>query len=70
MRLPRSSKTRRMDSRFRGNDIRNVGNDRRKHSTPTLVLPPQGGGNIRIEIEITEKVDSRFRGNDRKTERK
>jgi len=48
-----------------------------KHSTPTLILPPQGGGNIRIEIEITEKVDSRFRGNDirnggndRKTERK
>jgi len=22
--------------------------------TPTLVLPPQGGGNIRIEIAMTE----------------
>ena len=66
-----------VEDKLRGNDRRNGGNDRRKHSTPTLVLPPQGGGNIRIEIEITEKVDSRFRGNDirnvgndRKTERK
>jgi len=55
MRLPRSSKTRRMDSRFRGNDIRNGGKNRRETSTPTLVLPPQGGGNIRIEIVMTEK---------------
>jgi len=44
-----------MDSRLRGNDIRNRGNGivgggmtGENQLTPTLLLPPQGGGNIRI----------------------
>jgi len=30
-----------------------------KHSTPTLVLPPQGGGNVRI-FAMTEKKEVFF----------
>jgi len=30
----------------------------RKNSTPTLILPPQGGGDIRIEIVMTIKIAS------------
>ena len=45
--------TEKIDSRFRGNDIVGAGMTGGKHPTPTLVLPPQGGGNIRIEIAMT-----------------
>jgi len=46
--------TEKIDSRFCGNDIKKmagmaeeaVGRTRGKHLTPTLVLPPQGGGEI------------------------
>jgi len=58
----RFAMTEKMDSRFRGNDIKNwendivgVGRTRGKHFTPTLVLPPQGGGDIRIEIAMRER---------------
>ena len=49
-----------MDSRFRGNDIKKSGNDigRRDCRAPQTVLA------------MTEKMDSRFRGNDRIRERK
>ena len=42
-----------MDSRLRGNDKKGCGNDRVEAGmtggegfTPTLILPPQGGGNM------------------------
>jgi type IV pilus assembly protein PilM len=40
--------TEKIDSRFRGNDIRNCGNDRMETLHPHLSPPPQGGGNISI----------------------
>jgi hypothetical protein len=45
--------TEKIDSRFRGNDIGGAEMTEAKHFTPTLVLPPQRGGNIRIEIAMT-----------------
>jgi len=48
-----------MDSRLRGNDKLETGMTGGEEYTPTLILPPQGGGNIRNN-----------KRNDRKTEKK
>jgi hypothetical protein len=58
--------TEKMDSRLRGNDrkncgndIRNGGKDKREALHPHLSPPPpQGGGDIRIDIEMTIEIAS------------